>query len=338
MTDRSEPRRRRAWGLLGMLVLVGSIEAVVGSRHDLTDPVAMQWRYRGKAILTKARQAEVLCLGDSLVKFGVAAPELSRRLGRPVGNHAVLAAPAAASYFALKDALGAGAKPRLVIVDYAPFLLLPGYRLNRAFLPEMAGLGASLDLALTTAEPELAGTVALGWLVPSVRNRDTLRAGIERLVGKKPAAHPTRTRRPDLWLPGDNEAVFDWFYATDWQAGTEHESYIDRMMTLARDHGATVVWLMPPVSDPIRREWDALGLATRYTNFAAAVQARHPNLVVLDGRQLVVTNEDLLDPLHLNPRGAETFTARLATFLPWIERGPRWVDMTSTAESRWAMD
>ena len=329
MTDR--PRRRRAFGFLGMVVLVGLIEGTVATRRDLTDPVAMQWRYRASTIRSRARHAEVLCLGDSLVKYGVAAPVLGAKLGRSVANQAVLAAPAAASYFALRDAVEAGARPRLVVVSYAPFLLLPGYRLNRAFLPEMAGLGACLDLARTTADPELAGALTLARLVPTIRCRARLR---ERVGGwitgaARDSSPPPRTRRPDLWLPRGDEAVFDWFYAAAWKPGGEHERYVDRLVTLAREHGATVVWLMPPVSAPIRREWDALGLSARYTRFAASVQTRHPNLVVLDGRAVPVADADLLDPLHLNPRGAERFTTEVAGFLGHLPREPRWIDLAA---------
>ena len=315
-----------------MVALVALIECAIGNRHDLVDPVAMQWRYRARAIERRAARAEVLCLGDSLIQYGIDAPVLARRLGREVGNHAVVAAPAAGSFFALHAAIEAGARPRLVVVDYAPFLLLPGYRLNRSFLPEMAGLGACLDLAWAAADPELAGNLTLGWMVPSVRTRAGARKWLTAQVAATAPARPARTRRPDLWLPGENEAVFDWFYPPTWQPGVDHERYVDRLLDLAAGLGATVVWLMPPVGASIRREWDALGLTDRYTRFAASVQARHPNLVVLDARAIPVTAADLLDPLHLNRPAAEAFTARVAEHLDpdRIGRGPRWINLEAT--------
>lgn len=310
-----------------MVALIAIIEGIVGGRAGLVDPVALEWRYAAKGLQGRGKTAEVLCLGDSLIKFAVAAPVLAERNGCRASNHAVPAAPALASHLALRAALDAGARPRVVVVSYAPFLLMPGFQLNRSFLPEVVGPGTCLDLAWTGANPELAGALLLARLVPSIRHRDRLRRGAGRLVGEH-APRP-RTRRPDLWLPGGDESVFDQFYPTDWRAAPEHERQIDRLATLAAAHGAAVLWVMPPIGPPTRQEWDALGLSARYAAFAASVQARHANLTIIDARALPTAPEDRLDPLHLNRRGAAAFTARLA---PWLEpahlaQAPRWVDL-----------
>ena len=328
MTDQNRPRRRAA-GLLGMLALVALIEVGIGTRSDLADPVALEWRYGAKAIPKRAKAAEIFCLGDSLIKFGIAPNTLATRLGRRVSLHAVPAAPASASYFALRAAIDAGARPRVVLVDYAPFLLLPGYRLNHQYMPEVAGLRDCLDLAWTGWDGELGGSLALARLVPSVRVRDGLRARVTKGVGGT-AKPRLRTRRPDLWLPGNNEAVFDWFYPTAWTTGEDHRRYIERLLRLASDHGVTVVWLMPPTGEPIRSEWARLGLTARYRAFVASVQTRFPNLVVLDAHDLPIANADRLDPLHLNPAGAEAFTDRLAALLDpdRLTHGPRRLNLS----------
>ena len=331
ISDRTVSHRRHwAKSLLGMVALVAMIEVGIGAWPDLADPVALEWRYGAKAIAKRARQAEIFCLGDSLIKFGISPLALERHLGRRVSLHAVPAAPAATSYFALRSAIDSGARPRVVVVDYAPFLLLPGYRLNHQFLPEVAGLEDCLDLAWTGPDGGLGGSLALARLVPSVRHRDGLRTRVAKHLGWS-AARPPRTRRPDLWLPGENEAVFDSFYPTDWQPGADHQRYIERLLSLAAVHGATVVWLLPPIGDPIRSEWDKLGLTARYRAFVASVQARFPNLVVLDAHDLPTPKIDRLDPLHLNPAGAEAFTARLATFLnpDHLANGPRMIDLAT---------
>ena len=318
-----------------MVALVALIEVWVGTRRNLADPVALEWRYGAKAIPKRARFSEILCLGDSLIKFGIAPATLEARLGRRVSLHAVPAAPAAASYFALRAAIDAGARPRVVVVDYAPFLLLPGYRLNQQFLPEVAGLKDCLDLAWTGEDGELGGALTLARLVPSIQHRNGLRTRVAKGVGWSAIAQP-RTRRPDLWLPGDNEAVFDWFYPTAWRAGDDHRHYVERLMTLAHDHSATVVWLLPPISDPIRSEWDRLGLTARYRALVASVQERFSNLIVLDAQDLPVPPANRLDPLHLNPAGAEAFSDRLADYLTpdRLARGPRWVGLTTPDPDR----
>src|SRR4051794_16960909 len=71
--DGAPPERGR-WprGLLGMLVLVAAVEAhfaVHGLRY--TSDQALSWKHSARDAVTAARGCEVLCFGDSLVKFGV---------------------------------------------------------------------------------------------------------------------------------------------------------------------------------------------------------------------------------------------------------------------------
>ncbi len=334
MVDRVAPRRRRAYGFAGMIALVVAVEVFVGLRRDLADPVGLEWRGGDKAIRGRAKQADVLCLGDSMMKYGISASVLEARLGRRVANFAMTAAPASASYFALSHAIEAGARPRLILVDYAPFLLLPGYQLNQRYLADAFDLKDSLDLAWSSADFEVGGAMLLSQFVPTVHNRDSLRARAKRNWPKPPEAGKAQ-RRPDLWLPGGNQEVYGWFYPPAWECGPDHQLYVERLIDLAARHGATVVWLMTPVGDPIRKEWKTLDLDARYTRFAEAIQARFANLVVIDGREVPLDDSDRTDPLHLSRRGAEAFTERVADHLGRISRGSPWVDMNSSPRRPW---
>ncbi len=330
MVDRVAPHPRAA-GCWGMVALIVALEVFVGARREFADPVALEWRGGAKAIQSRSRPTDVICLGDSLIKHGIAAPVLAARLGCSVRNFAVPAAPASSSYFALKHAIEAGARPRLVLVSYAPFLLLPGYRLNRQYLPETATAADSLDLAWAARDPGLGGALLLGQLVPTVRNRVYLRTRIARVTGTMATGPNTPAGRHDLWLPGGNQAVFDWFYPTAWKPGDDHRRYVERLIDLAEGHGATVVWLIPPLGDAIRAEWQARGLDARYTRFAAGVQERFPRLVVIDARTFPLDESDRADPLHLTQQGAERFTAEVAEVLADLPQQPRWIGLSSPA-------
>src|SRR5437764_5954746 len=82
--------------------------------------IEMDWKVVGKEAATKAKGADVLVLGDSMLKFGLAPKVLESRLGRPVYSLALLDGKPAASYFLLRRALDSGARPRVVLVDYQP--------------------------------------------------------------------------------------------------------------------------------------------------------------------------------------------------------------------------
>ena len=68
--DRSTSRRPS--GLLGMLALVMAVEAGIAARRpDLVSPWVEGWRVAAQAAETKAPGSDVLCFGDSLIKYGV---------------------------------------------------------------------------------------------------------------------------------------------------------------------------------------------------------------------------------------------------------------------------
>ena len=115
---------RRARGFLGMLVLVAAVETHL-ARHelDITNPGAAILRYASRAARRKAANCEILCLGDSLIKFGIVPGVIEERLGRRTYNLAVVGGQAPGSYFLLRQALAAGAHPSALLVDFKPNFL-----------------------------------------------------------------------------------------------------------------------------------------------------------------------------------------------------------------------
>src|SRR5690348_14836409 len=114
-------------GLLGMLALIAAIEASVSRLDDaLTTVWAAGWRASGRSATREARDCDLLCLGDSLVKFGVVPSVLDARLGTRSYNLAAHAAQAPLSYFLLQRALRAGARPRTILIDFTEHLLCQG--------------------------------------------------------------------------------------------------------------------------------------------------------------------------------------------------------------------
>ena len=148
--------RRWPWGLFGMLAIVGLVENGL-SRHEIhySTEWSVAWERAAQAARKEAVQADVLCFGDSLVMHAVAPRILEERLGRSAYNVAVFKGQAPSSYFLLKAALDAGAKPSAVLIDGE---LLTDNPLEMVRLwPELATYEELFDLAWTAHRPEFFG-------------------------------------------------------------------------------------------------------------------------------------------------------------------------------------
>ena len=98
------------WGLIGMLGLLLAVEKVV-VRHDpdLTGIVPLNWRFARNKAVSEARKCEILCLGSSIVKFGICPSLIEAETGKPTFNLAMCGASLPANYFVLRRAIEAGA-------------------------------------------------------------------------------------------------------------------------------------------------------------------------------------------------------------------------------------
>src|SRR5436305_6492372 len=118
-TFRTALRAPLPGGLLAAVGLIAALDSAL-ARHpdDFTDVVPANWVYSARAARCEAVGADVLCLGDSLIKQGLAAPVAGAVLRRPVFNLAVCHGSLPASYFLFRRSLEAGARPRAVVLDY----------------------------------------------------------------------------------------------------------------------------------------------------------------------------------------------------------------------------
>src|SRR4051812_10632731 len=98
-------------GLLGMLLLVSAVEVhfATQSLRDTSDQ-ALSWKETAHHAVSEAKGPEILCFGDSLVKFGVLPKVVSSSTARTAYNLALLNGPPSASYFLLRRSLAAGAR------------------------------------------------------------------------------------------------------------------------------------------------------------------------------------------------------------------------------------
>ncbi len=92
------------------------------------DPVASCWALAARDATTHAPGRDVLLIGDSLVKHGLAPALLDQTAGSNSYNLAIAAGPAPATEALLRHALAAGVRPRAVVFDLKAGLLAGGPR------------------------------------------------------------------------------------------------------------------------------------------------------------------------------------------------------------------
>ncbi len=334
-------------GLLGSLALVMAIErGVTNHEGALAPPWTTDWRHAGGAARREAPRAEVLCLGDSLVKFAVLPRAIEGRSGRRAYNLAVHNGQAPATYFLLRRALDAGARPAAVLVDFAPHLLTGGPYANLRQWGELVEPGECLDLARTARDADLFALITAARLLPSYAARFEIRGAVlGALAGRSTSqsavtdAYRRNWRRNlgALAMPGNPASRADTPFGGDLVDAARpfdpvNLAYIRRLLDLTAARRIPVYWLLPPPNPSVQAIRDRNGSDDRYLALIRRLGATHPGLTVLDARHSGYDHSLHFDPVHLDHRGAAALSRSIADALatpPDLHPapGPRVVDL-----------
>ena len=333
-------------GLLGMLVLVAGVELVLAHQGRVHGDVdSRDWGECAAAAKRRAPTAEILCLGDSQVKTGVLAPVLADRTGLATYNLATFAGPAPATYFLLRRAFDAGARPKALVVDFKSFIL--GDDLWRTIdrWPSLLSPREVLELAWTARDASLGGALLLREGLASLRDRFLLRDRIRcALAGIQPEGpfsllrhrrnlarnlgSIAMSRVAPVPAPGpDDRGMFP----AHWRPHRVNVAYVDRVLDLAARHGVPVFWVLPPDFPGVNELRRRIGADERFEGFVRLHAGRHTNVVVVDARRGDYPEGVFSDPLHLDAAGAFAFSDDLAAVLGRTlrEGAPtsRWVEL-----------
>jgi hypothetical protein len=333
-----------------MLGLVLAAERFV-ARHEANfagNTMVLGWRDGHRAARDEAARADLLCLGDSLMKLGVLPRVLEAGLGRPAYNLAAQGATAPATFFLLKQALDAGARPRALIVEFDANVLAMAPRTIARYWPELIGPCEALDLGWNAHDPNLFGATALALLFPSVKNRDDIRGAVfpARNVESRPSrelldaylrncrSNGGATAHQPMTVPREPPPI-----ASDalraparWSPYPTNAAYVRRVLDLASARAIPVFWLVPPVSPARQAKREGNGLDEGYSEFVRETAARYWNVVVLDARHAGYGREVFIDPTHLDGRGASELSLAVADALATRLAGHdpdalRWIDL-----------
>jgi hypothetical protein len=355
-----------------MLVLVASAERWV-ARHDLdfSQTAPANWTYSGSQARRRTEPGVILTFGTSLAKFGVVSRVLEQETGRPAFNLAVCNGHMPSSYFLLKRALDAGARPSAVLVDCqeGPVPRDPSQararaeaiRVNLRNWPELLTWRECLDLAWEARDANFVGEMAVARALPSYKARFEIRSCVMAVLRGESGSSRTEvlaSRRnwrvnrgthlmpprrdapePDVGLVAPTDPLAQHGPALDrFRRNKLTESYIRRFVTLAASRGIPVLWLLPPLPPGVVAERDRLGFTSYATRLARIAQAQSQSVTVIDGRRSGYRSEVFWDKAHLDGRGACSFTsdvgAVLARALDGPRPGPRWVTLPAYRERR----
>ena len=327
--------KRCPWGLVGMLGLVLAVEGFVASRSmDLFDCDEWAFRRAGRVAASPAvKDAGILCFGDSLVKLGVIPSVIRERTGRPTYNLALSGSQAPTSYFMLKRALEAGARPEAIVVDFNPPLLRVGPRHITTRSAALLGPVEAARLARWADDPALFGEVALGGLLPTLRGKSSIRANIRDALAGRASANPqwngqalrnwARNDGAQLMVgdqaarkltPLDVSNLQVGFYP-EWSCHRANVEGIDRFLALAAEHRVRVFWLLVPMLPGFHDAISVSGIDAQHMAFVRSWQAKYPGLVVFDGRRKVTEIESFWDAQHLSVEGASAYSRVLGDAL-----------------------
>lgn len=340
---------RAPWGLIGAVVVAMAVESFV-DRHPsaFMHSHELDWRAAGREAAGPAvKRAEVLLFGDSMVKFGINPGLLQQRLGRRAHGLALLNGRPGASYFLLKRAIEAGARPKLVVVDYQPECMFEKtpHLLDQREWKGLLTLRECFDLALAHRDPNFLGRSVAARLLPSYRSRGEIGRTVMADLRAEPRPNLSENAKvgrnravnrggmvlaPQPGYQGEvSEQALNVVAAPDWFVRPENVIYVRRFLDLASAHGVPVVWLLPPNVPAVEAERARRGVADRYAEFVRRAQARVPSLKVIDARYSGFGHELFVDAVHLNRHGAAELTRGVADVLAgWLDGG--------RGQARWA--
>ena len=342
--------RRQAWshlplGLLGMALLVLAVESSIRFRLDaISDWMSFTWRYASQSIREPASRADVVFLGDSLMKGGVLPALFDSKSGTASYNLSIQGGTAPSSYFLLKRLLDSGGRPRLVVVDFHPNLLAIAPR-STEYWADLLSVPELADLCWQASDPALFAKTALHQMFPSYRHRTQVRAaviasfrgeaGYAKRFNDLLRINYQRNGGARLMPVQDQVVTIDpqFKFESHHRAWSPHRTnvvYVRRLLKLAEASEIVVAWLLPPTSPDWLNRRRSMNAEAPHDAFVKAIQSEFPSLVVIDGREAGYPNSAFRDLTHLHAQGASELSLGLASLLnPLLKKSPPGIHRSS---------
>ncbi len=319
-------------GLLGTVALILFAEGYFHlNTFKYTNTATLSWGLSDTSARRDAKDADILCLGDSLVKHGMIPEVLEAKLGQKVYNLSICASSAPATYFIYKHALESGSHPKFIIVDFMPDLLTGSPRHSSRNWPEILTIPELIELSRAGRDFSFFVEMARDQVLTSFRSRWEIRTNITSAVeGKTDPLEATNRVYKRNWTvhrgaeytpdnPNFKGEVtekdhFNLMSDRFW-CNNVNRSYIHKLMKLAHSKGTKVYWLLPPVSPAIHARRVQSGADAKFSDFIREFSAKYPHLTVLDARRSNYDHTRFVDPVHLNGKGGVALSTEVADII-----------------------
>lgn len=318
--------KRAPAGLIGMLALIVLVEGAV-ARHEADFKIGWHWGWKvnGGAARRKADRFSVLCFGDSQVNLGIIPNVLDLVTGERSLNLALSGGQATTTFFQLRRALEAGARPKAILVDFFPLLLNHGHEENTPRWPDYLTTREALEMSRAVGDPGFFARVTLSRLLVTARERDGIRKAIVdsfagQFVTQRGESVALRRnlqlnqggvvfdRHPE-WDAGDLNAWYKLAFANPEWCTPYHRAYLEKFFELTRKAGTQVFWVVPPLPPEVEEKLAAEGEDDRLDALITSIQDQFPEVTVIDARGTEYPHEVFIDHGHLDRIGARCFTA-----------------------------
>jgi len=329
-----------------MLCLVGAGERALASRAlDIDTVVALDWKETLRAATRQARASDLLCLGDSQIKVGVASRVVEAGSGLRTYNLALLGGQTPASYFLLKRALQRGARPRAIVVEFMPTLLARGRDQNARLWPGLLGCADCIELAWIARDARFCAATLLARVLPSLGLRLEIRAFVlGTLLGQNASRWEENTYHKRHWrLNQGAQVLAEWPNREDpaawyqinfkepWTCERANRVYLEKLLRLAQKRGINVFWFLAPLNPVAQALLERGDQEQRFLRLLHSVQRQFPNVTVLDARHSGYEPAVFCDTVHLNRQGAAVLSSDLGSLLARLlaepAQLPRWVQV-----------
>jgi hypothetical protein len=343
-------------GAAGMVFLIVMIECSFARNWlDFTDPVSLSWRYSALAARSRVGDKDLLVLGDSLIKHALIPSVMTEVSGEQAENLGAARCPTLMTYFLVQRSLEAGARPRAIVFNAKPAVLIGGPTFTQRYFQEILTASELLRLFQMVHQTEFVVSTLAGRLLPSLRSRLEIRSHFLALWRGDAGPLPVINRA--LWRNwtvnvGANVALRQPPYngeltAKDvknlhphiFYAENSNAKAIDQLLQLAQERQIPVFWLLPPLSPNLQSTREQSGAESAYENFIRGYQSRYPRtLSILDGRGAGYPVAAFTDATHLNANGAVALSRAVAKVVarqlgdPAARSGPGWIKLDSWSD------
>jgi hypothetical protein len=286
-------------------------------------------------------------IGDSLIKHALIPSVMAEALGQRAENLGAARCPTLMSYFLLRRSLEDGARPRAIIFNAKPAVLIGGPDFTQRYWQEVLTAGELLQLFSMTPRCDFIASTVAGRVLPSLRSRLEIRSHLLAVLhGEAAPLHDINRALWRNWTVNDGanvllpQSAFDGvltakeikgLYPEIFHAERSNALAVDHLLRLAQGQDIPVFWLLPPLSPNLQSAREHSGAEPAYENFIRGYLSRYPRtLAILDGRGAGYPPAAFADATHLNARGAVALSRGVAKVLAHESGGP-----TAEVDSRW---